>query len=98
MFARVLQIETGAHIGQLSLKLLTEIWGRSYEVRISRYLAQPGKFFSEGLNLILTADNLTYDVLCAGASPYPGMSASQVFKFVNDGKKMEKPQHCTDDL
>ncbi|XP_025101069.1 fibroblast growth factor receptor 4-like isoform X1 [Pomacea canaliculata] len=41
---------------------------------------------------------LVWEVVTLGASPYPGMSASQVFKFVNDGKKMEKPQHCTDDL
>ena len=33
-----------------------------------------------------------------GASPYPGVSASQVFQMVTKGQTMDRPQHCTEKL
>ncbi|XP_059143009.1 tyrosine kinase receptor Cad96Ca-like [Physella acuta] len=38
---------------------------------------------------------LLWEIVTLGASPYPGLSAQDVFKFVSAGKKMEKPQHCS---
>nr|KAG5699790.1 hypothetical protein BaRGS_013510 [Batillaria attramentaria] len=41
---------------------------------------------------------LMWEIVTLGASPYPAMSANKVFKFVTSGKKMERPQHCTEEL
>lgn len=34
----------------------------------------------------------------AGASPYPGLSAQEVLKYVSIGKKMNRPNHCTKEM
>ncbi|XP_012943280.2 tyrosine kinase receptor Cad96Ca [Aplysia californica] len=41
---------------------------------------------------------LLWEIATLGASPYPGMAAKDVFRFVNDGRKMSKPEHCTSEL
>ncbi|XP_059165438.1 tyrosine kinase receptor Cad96Ca-like [Physella acuta] len=41
---------------------------------------------------------LLWEIVTLGASPYPGLSAHDAFKFVSAGKKMEKPQHCSSDI
>jgi len=33
-----------------------------------------------------------------GSTPYPGLSGSQVMQFVQQGRRMKKPAHCTDEL
>ncbi|CAL1537182.1 unnamed protein product [Lymnaea stagnalis] len=41
---------------------------------------------------------LLWEIVTLGASPYPGMSAHDVLKYVTSGKRMEKPHHCTTEI
>ena len=35
-----------------------------------------------------------WEIVTLGATPYPGMSGSEVLKKVKEGKRLEKPEHC----
>ncbi|RUS89301.1 hypothetical protein EGW08_002908, partial [Elysia chlorotica] len=41
---------------------------------------------------------LLWEIVTLGASPYPGLSARDVFRFVNSGSTMDRPDHCSSDL
>ena len=37
-------------------------------------------------------------LLILGASPYPGMNSQEVINFLQDGYRMDKPKHCSEEL
>ncbi|KAH9489965.1 Tyrosine kinase receptor Cad96Ca [Bulinus truncatus] len=39
-----------------------------------------------------------WEIVTLGASPYPGLSALEVLKYVSTGKKMGRPNHCTNEI
>ncbi|KAK6963876.1 fibroblast growth factor receptor 1 [Biomphalaria glabrata] len=39
-----------------------------------------------------------WEIVTLGASPYPGLSAQEVLKYVSIGKKMNRPNHCTKEI
>ena len=39
-----------------------------------------------------------WEIVTLGATPYPGMSGSEVLKKVKEGKRLEKPEHCNSKL
>jgi hypothetical protein len=41
---------------------------------------------------------LLWEIVTLGSTPYPGLSGPQVMDFVQKGRRMKKPKHCTDEL
>jgi len=41
---------------------------------------------------------LMWEIVTLGATPYPGMSGSEVLKKVKEGKRLEKPEHCNREM
>ncbi|GFN88416.1 fibroblast growth factor receptor 1 [Plakobranchus ocellatus] len=41
---------------------------------------------------------LLWEIVTLGASPYPGLSARDVFRLVNSGRTMDRPDHCSAEL
>jgi len=39
-----------------------------------------------------------WELVTLGASPYPGMNSYEVVSFLQDGYRMDKPKHCSDEL
>ena len=39
-----------------------------------------------------------WEIVTLGASPYPGMNSYEVVSFLQDGFRMDKPKHCSDEL
>jgi len=37
-------------------------------------------------------------VVHTASTPYPGLSGPEVMEFVEQGRRMKKPRHCTDEL
>ncbi|XP_065666186.1 fibroblast growth factor receptor 1 isoform X3 [Hydra vulgaris] len=41
---------------------------------------------------------VVWELITLGASPYPGMNSYEVVSFLQDGKRMDKPKHCSNEL
>lgn len=41
---------------------------------------------------------LLWEIVTLAASPYPGIYAKEVVDFIKNGNRMQKPNHCSDDL
>ncbi|CAB4057372.1 Fibroblast growth factor receptor,Tyrosine-protein kinase ABL2,Tyrosine-protein kinase receptor Tie-2,Tyrosine-protein kinase transforming protein Abl,Tyrosine-protein kinase FRK,Angiopoietin-1 receptor,Fibroblast growth factor receptor 2,Fibroblast growth factor receptor 1,Tyrosine-protein kinase ABL1,Proto-oncogene tyrosine-protein kinase receptor Ret,Myoblast growth factor receptor egl-15,Tyrosine-protein kinase receptor Tie-1,Tyrosine-protein kinase isoform SRK1,Tyrosine-protein kinase Abl,Fibroblast g len=41
---------------------------------------------------------LLWEIVTLGSTPYPGKSASDVIKFIREGHRLEKPEHCGREL
>ncbi|XP_028403698.1 fibroblast growth factor receptor 2-like isoform X2 [Dendronephthya gigantea] len=39
-----------------------------------------------------------WEIITLGASPYPGMNSQEVVSFLQNGMRMDKPKHCSDEL
>eukprot|EP00794_Sanderia_malayensis_P003560 gene3560-4064_t len=39
-----------------------------------------------------------WEIVTLGASPYPGMNSYEVVSFLQDGYRMDKPKHCSDEV
>jgi len=39
-----------------------------------------------------------WEIITLGASPYPGMGSYEVVSFLQDGHRMDKPKHCSNEL
>lgn len=39
-----------------------------------------------------------WELVTLGASPYPGMNSYEVVSFLQDGYRMDKPKHCSDEV
>ena len=37
---------------------------------------------------------LMWEIVTLGSTPYAGMKAQEVIKFINSGKRLEMPKHC----
>ena len=37
-------------------------------------------------------------LMTPGANPYPGMSGRDVMDMVRQGKRMERPEHCAEEV
>lgn len=38
---------------------------------------------------------LLWEIFTYGAPPYPGMDLSQIYEKLEQGYRMERPQHCS---
>lgn len=41
---------------------------------------------------------LMWEIVTLGSTPYPGMAAAEVMKWVRAGNRLEKPEHCRREL
>jgi len=36
--------------------------------------------------------------LCTASTPYAGLSGAEVMRFIQQGRRLKKPTHCSDDM
>ena len=41
---------------------------------------------------------LLWEVITLGSTPYIGLTAQQVIKYISDGHVIDRPEHCSDHL
>ncbi|KAM9111453.1 fibroblast growth factor receptor 3-like [Pangshura tecta] len=41
---------------------------------------------------------LLWEIFTLGGSPYPGIPSQEIFKFIEEGNRLDKPANCTHDL
>src|SRR4051812_39814518 len=68
----------------------SDVWSfgqsNSQTFNLYNFLETNGKFTAIGI--------LMWEIVTLGGTPYPGMAAAEVIKYVREGNRLLKPEHC----